>query len=618
MPIEVVQHSIETLSFGRPAEKDIWTGEDVAFGRVTLAADGIVPAACAVQRRGSVTATSDLRLPDCPDDEAAHRAVFDALEMGRFPDDIDGEFAIGVWDAGARELTLARDRVGIRPLFFARPAAGCIIFASFPDALVDCGAVEGRYRLDQTALIAVGGGQQVGPDTWIEGVWRVPPGHVMWFRPHSERMRRYWRYPVRRASRAHYDHGATARALRRELERAVARTLPERGPIFTHLSGGLDSAALTMLALRLGKCPPEEVIACCFTVPRSCRDVGAIDDEPAARPIAERAGIRFLPFEMDVVSDALMKPLGRTFVTADNPDHEFNRLITAAAAGGAERLLCGFGGDEAVSFNARGAALADFLALRWRALRRVSREMSYPVWRAVLGQAADALLPPPVAWRLRQAVEGMPSHPLHRDQLVSPPFRPKRLRPSLVIEPVSIQRMRLEAAAFVERLEFQNWKAARHGLRYVFPWLDWRLLEFVSTVPPRMQLHEGKRRALFRTAMSDLLPPEFLERLKKLHPAPTVTYQLALNRAALIEEARRVGKSERASAVFDLPEIERRLESLPDADSVAEEIRSKAAKGIQYRDLEALTIVMPFFVARALAQNEADCATRERPSHAAA
>lgn len=107
------------------------------------------------------------------------------------------------------------------------------------------------------------------------------------------------------------------------------------------------------------------------------------------------------------------------------------------------------------------------------------------------------------------------------------------------------------------------------------------------------------RRALFRTAIADLLPRVVLERSSKLLPAPTVFYQRTMDRDLLSAERRRVATSLAASAVFDLAEVERHLASLPAPEAVAEAIRASAAMGRQFRDPRSPAISKPFIFARA-------------------
>lgn len=597
------------LIFDRPSSFSYGTDGPVALARIALASDGIVPSKPAIHHQGSFVTVGDLRLPGITDDRAAHQAVAEAVTAGRFPQDLDGDFAVAVWDGARRELRLARDRVGIRPLFYAHTPCRGIAFASFPEALIEAGVVSGRFRAEAMARFA--SGDAPGSDkTLIEGVFRVPPGHVLIVDETGHRLERYWRYPVERRWSVPDDHTTAARALRGELEAAVRRALPERGPVATHLSGGLDSSAVAALAVNLDDIAAADVTAYCVALPQHHREIGAMDEEPPARAVAKKIGVTLVPVHADVVSSMLQRPLATTFPGTMDPEDGLARLLSHAASTGADRVLCGFGGDEVVSNNGRGAVLGDFLALRWRSLGQTARELSEPLWRVLARQAVAELLPHGLNRRIRRVVGAPPMAARPVLRTLRPEYRSTpRWSPSAA-STVRIQRARLETGSFVGRLEMQAWEAARHGLRYVFPLLDWRLLEFAAGIPAGLQFHGGMRRALFRSAVADLLPREIAEQPRKLAPTPTTIYQLALDKPALIAEVRRLKGSTAASAVIDLDEIERQLESLPPPEEIAAVIRARAEAGEQHRDLRT-GLIPALTVARALAANEAACRRRE-------
>lgn len=584
-----------------------WAEGPVALCRIALAPGDSRPPSPQLHQHGSKVAAADMRLPATPDDCAAHGALFQALQAGGFPEALDGDFALAVWDRNRKTLTLARDRLGIRPLFLARTRMGGIAFASFPDALIDAGIVEGRFDAEAYVQLVLGDAR-AGARTWIQGVERVPAGHVITFAPEGEHVRRYWRYPRNPPTTAPDDHAQAARALRSELEAAVARALPAGGPICANLSGGIDSGAIVALCSRMAGPSQRDVTAYCVTMPESDRHLGALDEAPTARLVAGHSGATLVTYPFDMVRDGLFRPMARTFNSYDNPDFAYLRIAMDAAARGADRILCGYGGDHVVSYTGEGALLADLLALRWRALRRTARELHQPLWRALARQAASDLLPPWIEGLLRQATG-------RASGAASTALRPVRrgFRPSANWAPgigaARRQRNLLENNLCQHRLEGEAWRAAGQGLRYVFPLLDWRLIEFGAGVPARLQLHGGMRRALFRSAVADLLPAEIVGRPTKLAPFPTVLYDLAVNRETLVAEARRLATSPAAVSVIDLGEIERQLAALPEPESVAEAIRAEAAAGRQLRD-PRITLLTPFVVARALAQNEAECAAR--------
>lgn len=157
---------------------------------------------------------------------------------------LEGMFAFAAWDPRRRELTLARDHLGIKPLFYARLGRG-LVFGSeiksllahpLVDAVVDA---EGMAEL--LAYIATPG------HAVYQGIRELPSGHVLVARDGTVREHRYWSLP----SREHTDDwDTTVRTVRELLADSVSRHLVADVPLCTLLSGGIDSSAIAALARR--------------------------------------------------------------------------------------------------------------------------------------------------------------------------------------------------------------------------------------------------------------------------------------------------------------------------------------------------------------------------------
>ena len=163
---------------------------------------------------------------------------------------INGEFAIAIWDSVKKELFLARDRVGIKPLFFTR-AKGKFLFASEIKALFQDPEVS--REIDPEALVQVFTfWTTVTPKTAFKGVFELPPGHFMKIDGMGEMTPKpYWRipyYPAEEQWRGTFDEAQEE--LRRLLKDAVALRLRADVPVGAYLSGGLDSSILSSLICR--------------------------------------------------------------------------------------------------------------------------------------------------------------------------------------------------------------------------------------------------------------------------------------------------------------------------------------------------------------------------------
>ena len=157
---------------------------------------------------------------------------------------LNGQFAIALWDVKQERLVLARDRTGIRPLFYAR-ANGRLLFASEAKALFAIADVP--RKLDAQALGEIFTyWSPLAPRTVFEGVMALPPGHLMVVDERGTRIERYWdwSFPSGDASESRSE-GDCADELRELLVDAVRLQLRSDVPVGAYLSGGLDSSIVT-------------------------------------------------------------------------------------------------------------------------------------------------------------------------------------------------------------------------------------------------------------------------------------------------------------------------------------------------------------------------------------
>lgn len=159
-----------------------------------------------------------------------------------------GMFALAFWDTRRQELLLARDRLGIKPLYYAQTAQG-VVFASEIKALLAAGMVDPTPQM--TALAAfLRMGSVPGPLTAAAGVQELPPGCLLRIRNGTLGLSRYWELPPPEPGR--YDAAAVAAELRQRLVDAVESHLVSDVPLGVFLSGGLDSSSLVALMRAAG------------------------------------------------------------------------------------------------------------------------------------------------------------------------------------------------------------------------------------------------------------------------------------------------------------------------------------------------------------------------------
>src|SRR5215468_452820 len=196
-----------------------------------------------------------------------------------------GEFAFVLWDETNRTIFAARDRLGIKPLFYAFHNE-TLYLASEVKALFAAG-VPARWDAESLYQSATNGGYQMR--TLYDGVFQVPPGHYLLATDRHVQLHRYWDfdYTLANGGEARRSDTDYAAEFREVLEEAVRIRLRADVPVACYLSGGLDSCSVLGLAAR-HRSDPIRAFTLTF-------DMGEYDEEPQAREMAAKVGAEFVP-----------------------------------------------------------------------------------------------------------------------------------------------------------------------------------------------------------------------------------------------------------------------------------------------------------------------------------
>lgn len=291
--------------------------------------------------------------------------------------ELAGMFAGALWDERERSLLLFRDRLGIKPVYYATPQPGLFVFASEVRALLASGLVE--RRLDRAALesfLAYGFVQS--PLTIIEGVRELPPAHWMSLRPGgTPAPRRYWTIPFPAAGESEPAGPELDQRIRDLFVSSVERHLVSDVPVGVFLSGGVDSGAILSAVARVSGGITKTVTA-------AFPDEDVFDEGQEARRLAQRAGAEHV--EVPLSARDLLALLHESLEVQDQPSTDaVNTYIVSRAArqAGLTVVLSGLGGDELFggypSFRDVPRALRLHRSLRflrpgaWEALARACR-----------------------------------------------------------------------------------------------------------------------------------------------------------------------------------------------------------------------------------------------------
>lgn len=437
---------------------------------------------------------------------------------------LNGMFAFGIWDSVDRRLVLARDPLGIKPLYF-HCRDGRILFGSEIKALLEDAsvtrAVEPRALGLFLALRYV-----PSPLTMLRGIHKLSPGHCLVAGNTGWSVNRYWRRPP--TVLKGIDEREAEWEYRRLLDRAVERQMLSDVPVGLFLSGGVDSALLLALMKRHTSDPLET-----FTVSFPGR---AIEDESeAASAVARRFGAHHR--RVQVGADEHLSLLEQVSWHLEEPITTTSIVPYFALSGEASQslkvVLTGQGADEPWAGYSRylGEKLTRLGRFAPRSVRRLAARLA-DVWP---GRGETV----PRGLRALQ-YEGDPERfssiyalftDSERRSLIGEGFLRDMPAPETVFRSYLQEVDHLDSLSKMLYIDTRVWLpddlllygdklSMAHGLESRVPFLDLELLQFVERLPIRLKLRGTTGKYLHRRVASQLLPPGVLRRRKQGFASP--------------------------------------------------------------------------------------------------
>lgn len=448
-----------------------------------------------------------------------------------------GMFAFALWDRNQRSLFLARDRLGIKPLYYAPLADGQLIFASELKALLahpklpremDPRAVEDYFAY----------GYVPEPKTILRHAFKLPPGHTLRVGTDKPlaKPRQYWDVPFT-------PNGITSEQeaqeeLIRRLKEAVDIRMIAEVPLGAFLSGGVDSSAVVAMMAGLSE---DSVNTCSI----SFGDPKFNESEFAAK-VAQRFGTNHQVEQVDPEDFGLLDKLAQLY---DEPFADSSAIPTYRVCQLARKkvtvALSGDGGDE---------NLAGYRRYRWHLYEEQMRSMFPPVIRQPLFGALGRVYPKadwaPKMFRAkatfealaRDAVEGYfhsvsVMSDLMRDRLFSDKFR-KQLQGYRAIDVLRDHAARAPTEHPLSRVQYLDMKtylvgdiltkvdraSMAHSLEVRVPILDHKLVEWMSGLPAEMKLNGREGKYIFKKSLEPHLPQDILYRQKMGFAVPLASW----------------------------------------------------------------------------------------------
>ena len=484
-----------------------------------------------------------------------------------------GMFAFAIWDSLERRLFLARDRYGVKPLYYSHRSDGTLIFGSEIKALLP--ALDDRVVLNRESLPDfLANHAPSGEETLFAGIRRLPPGHTLTWQDGRISIRQYWDVHFADARAAPAAGSEAERALieeyRERFTEAVRLRLMSDVPLGMFLSGGIDSAAITATMATLVKEPIRT-----FSVAFAEREANELEyarmvarayhtehrevvvspaqffaelprlvwheDEPIAHPssvalffVSQLASRHVKVVLTGEGSDETLAGYNRYRVTEYNArlGALYQRYLPGFARHGLHRMLAGL----PLTSRLRQRAARTFL------MRQPDLDELYFDNFAVFGREAqhDLLLP-----ELRAQLSAVDPYAAYHHALAG-----------VTGKPLVSQLLYADVKTYLhELLMKQDQMSMAASIESRVPFLDHPLTEWVAALPPAMKLRGTTTKWILRQAMQGRLPPRILERRKMGFPVPIGSWLRGAWAPLLGEYV--TGPRARARGLFDASTVAR-------------------------------------------------------------
>jgi len=439
-----------------------------------------------------------------------------------FVRELDGMFAVALWDAVNQRLVLARDRLGKKPLYVVSHRDGTLAFASELAALLLDDRIE--REIDDLSLAEyLRYGYVPSPRSILRGVGKLSPGTMLTWTPgRSARTERYWTLDFEPKHRLSYTEALDE--FEQQAQRAVRERLVSDVPLGMFLSGGVDSSYVLAQMVAAGV-PRIETFAIGFPDAQ-------YDERQHARRVAERLGsvhheAVVEPTDLVELLPSLVQHYGEPFADASAIPTFYvarwarQRITVALTGEGGDELFGGYYRHQAARLAAHADRMpASARRAAGRSARRLGSEIAHPrsarhklyrflravelepgeryaEWTAVLSPAERASLSPQLSEAPPFAVPGLADDPLDRALAVD---LARSLPDQLLVK--------MDIATMASSLEARA------------PLLDYRLVEWAARLPTSFKQRGTSRKRLISDALARHIPAELFKRPKMGFTAP--------------------------------------------------------------------------------------------------
>jgi len=469
----------------------------------------------------------------CDTETVLHLYAIHGFETPRH---LRGMFAFAIWDRARRELFLARDRFGVKPLYYVLTDDGSLYFASEIKSLVEARAVDPQLNVESLPDYLANHAPS-GIDTLFQGVRRLPPGSTLRWRDGVVEIASYWDLRSSFDEQAGGNEAELVAEFSSRFREAVRLRLMADVPLGVFLSGGIDSAAIAATMSDLVDAPVRT-----FSVAFAEREANELE---YARLVAER--FRTEHHEVVVSPAEFFSMLGRLVWHEDEPIAHPSSIalyfVSRLASEHVKVVLTGEGSDEMLAGYGRYRTTVYNLALGARyeqltpgVLRDLIRSIvKWSSRRTAFGRrvARTALALPANLTSLyfdnfavfsRKRQQEL-LRPALRDRIASAsldPYGAHAAQLDLMMDKSLLdQLLYVDVKTYLhELLMKQDQMSMAASIESRVPFLDHPLAEFAASLPDRLKLRGWTTKHVLRASMRDILPRAILERRKMGFPVP--------------------------------------------------------------------------------------------------
>jgi asparagine synthase (glutamine-hydrolysing) len=419
---------------------------------------------------------------------------------------LNGMFAFAIWDTKKKRLFLARDRLGIKPLYYYSSPQKFLFASEIKALLVDCEVP--RVPNEPAICSFLLSGFQDTEDTFFSGIKELPQGHYMIVDKKGQRLSRYWRITDDSFFNEKFAPKDSSSRFLELLSDAIKIRIPSKLSIGSYLSGGLDSTSIVCLTekiLRKTKIGKSQILISAFYHEASSNE----------RPFVEEVG-RLINTRINCVYPSTVKQWRdlKTFVYhLDEPVTVLNYYaywcLARITTGLAKITFSGQGPDEFLAGHTNH--FIAYLRELWKR-RRIAR---------MLSEIIPSLNKYGLLSILRYLVKNIALRGIRVEQLLNQRFvaankhrhqKGNSLRSALMLD-VTHKRLPMH-------LRVGDRVTSAFSLESRFPYLDHRIVEFSFSLPPNQIILNGSTKHILRNAVKGVIPESARRRKKMGTPIP--------------------------------------------------------------------------------------------------